>query len=258
MMIFNSLKWHHVTLGVATGLAMLPIIAGCGGGDSDDDLVTLPIPSPFPSIAASPSPTPSPSPVVSPTPTVLPTPVPSPTPTPAVPSVTGETLTEGQGVFVFSEVSVDTNTPVDTMSPNSVSFNLGALMPALGENGNSVQVYFSDVHNTQIRSVTVVLADRKGVKEGISLPLGAVVTQVMDKNAFVILSTKAASDATDTNLKQWHSAGGGTVTLQRLANGTVKVRVANARMVPYTAARNAGQTGSFTLNGAGFARIGTQ
>ncbi|MBC8136696.1 MAG: hypothetical protein H8F28_12480, partial [Fibrella sp.] len=109
--------------------------------------------------------------------------------------------------------------------------------------------------NAQLRSVTVVMADRGGVREGVSLPLGGVVDRVMNKNAFVIFSSKPASDATDTTLKQWHSAGGGTVTLQSLTDGTIRVRVENARMVPYTAARDSGQTGSFTLNGAGFATI---
>ncbi|MBC8137059.1 MAG: hypothetical protein H8F28_14360 [Fibrella sp.] len=256
-MISVSPKWHHTTFYAVTALAMMPFISGCGGGnDGNDDLGTLPIPTPFPSSSVAPSPSPS----VSPSPGTLPTPVPTPTPTPDgnLPPVSGETLTEGQGVLVFTEASADTNTPTDALSTNSGDFNLGAVVPPLGENGNSVQVYFSDVRNSQLRSVTVVLADRAGVREGVSLPLGGVVDRVMDKNAFVILSTKPASDASDTSLKQWHSAGGGTVTLQRLTDGTVKVRVENARMVPYTAARNNGQTGSFTLNGAGFAVIRAQ
>ncbi len=251
-MIFRSPTRHHAAICALAATVMMPILLiGCGGGDDGDmDLAALPA-SPFPSAGASPSP----SPVASPSPVTLPTPAPTPTPVVTLPPVTGETLTEGQGILVFSEVSADTNLPTGTLSTISGDFNLGAVVPPLGDNGTSVQVYFSDVRESQLRSVTVVLADRNGVREGASLPLGGVVDNVMDRTAFVIVSTKPVSDATDATLKQWHSVGGGTVTLERLTDGTAKVRVENARMVPYTAARNNGQAGSFTLNGAGFATI---
>lgn len=254
----KSLQWHHAALFSAAALATLPmILAGCGGSDdSNEDLLFLPSPSPAPTTGVSPSP--SPSPAVSPSPTVLPSPTPSPSPSPTLPPVTGETLTEGQGVLVFSDVSAGTNIPTDPTSPNSDGFSLGAVVPRLGLSGSSVQVYFSDVRNSQLRSVTVVLADRTGVSEGASLPLGSVTTNVTDKNAFVLVSSKAASDGTDENLKQWHSAGGGTVVLERLTPTVVKIRIENARLVPYTGARDAGQTGSFTLNGAAFATIRQQ
>jgi hypothetical protein len=251
-MTFSTRRIYAALFALAATATMPTLLLGCGGGDDDyDDLATLPTATPSPLSL----PQVTPSPVVSPSPAVLPTPAPTPTPVVPLPPVSGETLIEGQGVLVFSDVSADANLPTGPVFAGSEGFNLGATVPPLGDSGNSVQVFFSDVRDEQLRSVTVVFADRSGVREGASLPLGAVVGSVLNKNAFVIVSARPASDPSDAPLKQWHSAGGGTITVERLTDGTAKVRIENARMVPYTGVRDIGQTGSFTLNGAGFATI---
>lgn len=234
------------------------LLSGCGGDDGDDsDLIGLPLASPSPTATATPSPTPSPA--VSPSPGATPVPLPTPAPTPVVsatpPPTSGETLVQGEGVLSFSEVSADTNVPTDALFTGGGGATAGAKLLPLGANGTSLQVFLSDIRGGQSRSFSVVVADRAGVKEGAVFTLGAVTDRVTDPVAFVLLSAKPASDSGDTALKQWHSASGGTIRVLSVTNGVARVRIENARMVPYTAARQNGQAGTFTVSGAAFVAI---
>jgi len=242
-------------------LALPFALASCGGGDdnNDTDLISLPLASPFPPVNVSPAPSITPSPVATPSPGASPVPLPTPAPTPVVaatpPPASGETLVQGEGVLSFADASVDTNVPTDPLFTGGGGAVAGAKLIPLGANGTSLQVFLSDTRGGQSRSFSIIVADRSGVKEGAVFTLGGVVDRVTDPVAFVLLSVKPASDSGDTALKQWHSAGGGTVRVERVSNGVARVRIENARMVPYTAARQNGQAGTFTVSGAAFVAI---
>ncbi|MBC8143132.1 MAG: hypothetical protein H7Y38_17030 [Armatimonadetes bacterium] len=233
-------------------------LMGCGGDDNNDsDIVNLPIASPFPPVTFSPSP--SPTPTANPSPGTSPIPLPTPAPTPSVaptpPPTSGETLVQGEGVLVFTDTGADTNVPTDPLFTGSGGATAGAKLVSVGANGNSLQVFLSDIRGGQSRSFSIVVADRTTVKEGAVFTLNGVTDRVIDPVAFVLLSAKPASDAGDTALKQWHSASGGTVHVERVSGGVARVRIENARMVPYTAARQNGQNGTFTVSGAAFVAI---
>ena len=257
-------------LSFAVAAASVALAGGCGssGGDAltnNASPLTLSIPRPLPSTmpaatpapvvtpapvaGASPTPAPTPTPIVS----LLPSPVASPTPAPA--AVTVDTLTPGQAVITFGNPSADFTVPTDPLLPSDNGFAIGASNPALAKNGNSAQVFFADTDGGLTRGVSLVIADRNGVSQNETLPLGKVVTAVTGQNAFVLFTTRPFGDTSDAHLQQWHSANGGTLLLERLGNGQVKIRITNAQMVPYTDAGNNGQVGSFTLNGGGYSAI---
>ena len=257
-MFYNRPIFRRVTALFA--LAAPLVLTGCGGGNEvDGDVTPLVLSTPFPTPSVAPPATTPPSPITPPSPPPAPTPLPTPAPTPAPtaptpPPISGETLSQGEGVIAFTDVSADTNVPTAPVF-TAGGATLGAKIVPLGANGNSVQVFLSDIRGGQNRSITVVVANRTGVTEGTVIPLGGVVDNVKDPVAFVLLSAKSADDAGDATLRQWHSAGGGTLRVVSLSGTVARVRIENARMVAYTAARSNGQTGSFTINGAAFATV---